>query len=131
MAFCLLCKADVNYSTTMSTGMLTRHVRTKHRSDYQSMLELEMAKKFRGDELGNVKVQSCIDKYVEFNASFVMKLTRWIVQTYQPLNACENQSFRDMCRSSNMKAPYIGVYKVKSLLSKETACFRMKLRKIL
>jgi hypothetical protein len=111
--------------------MLTRHVRTKHRSDYQSILELEMVKKFRGDELGNVKVQSCIDKYVEFNTSFETKLTRWIVQTYQPLNACENQSFRDMCRSLSMKAPYIGVYKVKSLLSKETACLRVKLRTIL
>jgi hypothetical protein len=31
LAYCLLCKADVNSSTTMSTGMLTRHARTKHR----------------------------------------------------------------------------------------------------
>ncbi len=135
LAFCLLCKKDVNYSTTMSTGMLTRHVRTKHRSDYQAMLEADMAKKFRADtasDLGSdVKVQSCIDKFVEFNSSFEAKLTHWIVQTYQPLTACENPFFRDMCQSLNMKAPNIGVYKIKSLLSKETACIRVKLRSIL
>jgi len=75
LAFCLLCQQDVNYSKTMSTGMLTRHVRTKHRCHYKAMLESEITKKFRADAESNVKVQSCIDKYVEFNSSFEAKLT--------------------------------------------------------
>ncbi len=135
LAYCLLCKVDVNYSTTMSTGMLTRHVRTKYRNEYQNMLEEEISKKLRADpasnSVGNVKVQSSIEKYVEFNSTFEAKLTHWIVQTYQPFTACEHPCFREMCRSLNMKAPNIGVYKIKSLLSKETACLRVKLQSIL
>jgi hypothetical protein len=98
LTFCLLCQQDVNYSKPMSTGMLTRHVRTKHQCNYKAMLESEITKKFRADAESHVKVQSCIDKYVEFNSSFEAKLTRWIVQTNQPLSACENPFFREMCR---------------------------------
>ncbi len=72
--------------------MLTRHVRTKHRNEYKNMLEEEISKKLRADpasnSVSNVKVQSSIEKYVEFNSSFEVKLiTHWIVQTYQPLTA--------------------------------------------
>jgi hypothetical protein len=100
------------------------------------MFKVEISKKLRADPVSNsvssVEVQqSSIEKYVEFNSSFEAKLTHWIVQTYQPLTACEHPCFREMCCSLNMKAPNIGMYKIKSLLSKETACLRVKLWSIL
>jgi hypothetical protein len=100
------------------------------------MLEVEISKKLRADpasnSVSNAKVQqSSIEKYVEFNSSFEAKLTHWIVQTYQPLTACDHPCFREICCSVNMKAPIIGMYKIKSFLSKETACLRVKLRSIL
>jgi hypothetical protein len=45
MAYCTICQADVNYTLTMSTGMLTRHTRSKHRREYEAMLEEEAFKK--------------------------------------------------------------------------------------
>jgi hypothetical protein len=131
LAFCLLCQQDVNYSKTMSTGILTRHVRKKHQCNYKAMLESEITKKFRANAESNVKLQWCIDKYAEFNSFFDAKLTRWIVQTYQPLSACENPFFREMCCSLNPKAPIIGAHKIKVLLLQESACVRVKLRSIL
>jgi hypothetical protein len=46
--------------------MLTRHIRSKHRFDYQAMLEEEISKKVRSDsdaasKLDDTKVQSSID----------------------------------------------------------------------
>ncbi len=134
MAFCLLCKKDVNYTFTMSTGMLTRHIRSKHRFEYQAMLEEEISKKSRpntASKSNDVKVQSSIDKFVEVCSGFDKTLTDWVIQTYQPLHACQHPSFRAMCHSLNLKAPIIGLYKMQSLLSTEAACARVKLRSIL
>ncbi len=81
----------------------------------KAMLEVEMSKKLKagaaGNSVSNVKMISSIEKYVEFNSSFEMQLNHWIVETYHPFTACETPSFRELCHSSNMKAPNIGVYK--------------------
>jgi hypothetical protein len=115
--------------------MLTRHVRVKHRALYDEMLEEEMAKRLKtetsSESLGSSKVQSSIESFVAYAPSFERSLMSWIVQTYQPLSACEHPSFREMCRSLNLKAPTVGVYKVQSLLSSECARLKVKLRTIL
>jgi len=35
LAFCKLCNGDINYTISMSIGMLTRHMRVRHMSDYE------------------------------------------------------------------------------------------------
>jgi hypothetical protein len=99
------------------------------------MLEEEISKKFRSDTAGSsdhtTKVQSFIDKFVELQSVFDQRLTDWVIQTYQPLHACQHPSFRAMCSALNLKAPSIGLYQMQSLLSNEVACARIKLRSIL
>jgi hypothetical protein len=115
--------------------MLTRHVRVKHRALYDEMLGEKVAKRIKTEtsskSLGSSKVQSSIESFVEYTHSFDRTIMSWIVQTYQPLTACERPSFREMRQSLNPKSPTIGVYKVKSLLSTECACLKIKLRTIL
>jgi len=43
LAFCKLCNSDINYTISMSTGMLTRHMRVRHRINYEEYLDKEMA----------------------------------------------------------------------------------------
>jgi hypothetical protein len=93
-------------------------------------------KKVRSDsdaasKLDDTKVQSSIDRFVDVMSGFDRKLTQWVIQPYQPLHACQHPSFRAMCRSLNIKAPIIGLYKMQSLLSTEAACARVKLRSML
>jgi hypothetical protein len=45
LAYCLLCKQDVNCTEPKSLRMLTRHARTRHRTLYDGILKEEEAKK--------------------------------------------------------------------------------------
>jgi hypothetical protein len=133
LAFCTLCKQDVNYTAAKSPGMLTRHVRTRHRTVYDAMLEEEEAKKLRavGDDKEKVLVQSSIEKFSDMTSNFEKKLVSWLIQTYQPLQASQHPAFRELCLTLNPKAPMVGLYKLQGLLSKEAACARSKMKSIL
>jgi hypothetical protein len=39
MAYCKICQGYVIYTLTMGTGMLTQHMQSKHRKEYEAMLE--------------------------------------------------------------------------------------------
>jgi hypothetical protein len=65
------------------------------------------------------------------SALHLKKIAHWIIDTYQPLHACEHPAFRKMCPSLSLKAPTIGVSKLQNLLSMETAIMRVKLRSML
>jgi hypothetical protein len=74
LAFCKLCNSDISYTISMSTGMLTRHMRVRHKSDYEEYLDEEMAKKFRNDaDSDNSKVQLSLDSFVKHGPSFEKK----------------------------------------------------------
>jgi hypothetical protein len=78
LAYCLLCKKDINYTFTIITGMLTRHIRSKHRFEYQAMLEEEISKKVHSDAASkpdDTKELSCIDGFVDVTSGFDRKLT--------------------------------------------------------
>jgi hypothetical protein len=49
LAYCTICQADVNYTLTRSTGMLTRHMRSKHRREYDDMLKEALTKNLEGN----------------------------------------------------------------------------------
>lgn len=139
MAYCKICQGDINYTLTMSTGMLTRHMRSKHRKEYEEMLEEAAVKRIEANCNGSSlstqdetdKLQCSIENFVEFSPGFEKKLLAWIIDTYQPLHACEHPTFREMCRSLSLKAPTIGISKLQNLLSMETALMRVKLRSAL
>jgi hypothetical protein len=57
MAYCTICQADVNYTLTMSTIMLTRHMRSKHHKEYDDMLEEMAVKKLEGNFIGSSSSQ--------------------------------------------------------------------------
>jgi hypothetical protein len=83
LAFCKLCNSDINYTISMSTGMLTWHM-----SEYEEYLDKDMAKKLRNDaDSDNSKVQLSLDSFVKHGPSFEKKSFSWIVQIYQPLSA--------------------------------------------
>jgi len=50
--------------------------------------------------------------------------------TYQPINACENPSFWEMCLTMNGKAPVFGRDKVQKLLSEVCATIKVKIQHI-
>jgi hypothetical protein len=46
-AFCTLCQSEVYYTMTMSTGMLTRHLKKFHRDDFNAIVESQTSKKHK------------------------------------------------------------------------------------
>jgi hypothetical protein len=113
--------------------MLTQHMRTRHRTVYDAMLEEEEAKKLRaiGDDKEKVLVQSSIDKFSDMTSKFEKKNCKMVNTTYQPLQASQHPAFRELCLTLNPKAPTVGLNKMQGLLSKEAACARSKMKSIL
>ena len=130
-AYCRLCKADVNYSESKSTGMLNRHLRMKHREIYQQCLLAEDAKKAKGSNIDGQKKQESINRYVLSAPTFEKCCVDWLIATYQPLSMVEEPSFRKLCLSLSCKAPIIGKDKIRHLLSLECAKARSKVNDLL
>jgi hypothetical protein len=116
LAFCTLCESDVNYIYTMSTGMLTRHLRTSHRDEYNLLISQDQVKSLKKYKEDASRVSSgsqmTLTGWVEIAPTFEKTFTKWVVATYQPTSACEQPTFRAMCKSLNQKAPVIGREKV-------------------
>ena len=127
--FCTLCSKQVNYTDTMSTGMLLRHLRKCHRKEYDSVLELDVEKKKKIQKTS--ESQAKISGFVAYFPSFEKAYTHWVIQTYQPLSSCENPAFRTMCQSLNIKTPFIGRERLRILLAKEATEIRIELKKAL
>jgi hypothetical protein len=78
IAYCTICQVNVNYTLTMSTGMLTRHMRSKHWREYEAMLEEEAFKKIDANYNSSCvstqdltdKLQCSIENFVEFSPMF-------------------------------------------------------------
>ena len=124
-AYCRLCKSDVNYSESKSTGMLNRHLRMKHREVYEQCMIAEDAKKAKVSSVGQKKQES-INRYVQSAPSFEKCCVDWLIATYQPLSMVEEPTFRKLCFSLNCKAPIIGKDKIRHILSLECAKARSK-----
>jgi len=122
-AYCSLCKSEVYYTDTMSTGMLTRHLRKHHREEYDNLLASEVKKK-REKEKAGVAEQPNITTFVKYSPSYDNCLLDFMVQTYQPIGICEHPTYRALCQSLNVKAPIHGREKVQRLITKEVIDIR-------
>jgi hypothetical protein len=85
-AYCSLCKSEVYYTDTMSTGMLTRHLRKHHREEYDNLLASEVKNK-REKEKASVAEQLNIMTFVKYSPSYliIVSLTLWC----KPINLLE------------------------------------------
>jgi len=89
LAYCILCHEDINYTKSKSTGMPTRHMRRKHRKDYELMIEEEVKKENDFEQLklgrpsistnihGCGKTQSSMQSFIKVPPSFENKLLDW------------------------------------------------------
>jgi len=134
--FCTLCARNVNYGESRSTGMLERHVQRRHLKVYSD----ETAKAVRkildaqADSTtftsASTMTQSSLSGFVVPCPSFEESLLKWMIKTYQPLCAVEDEEFRDMCRSISKKCPILGVDKLTRLLKIEFHAVKAKLMAI-
>jgi hypothetical protein len=78
LAYCTISQADVNYTLTRSTGMLTRHMGSKHWREYDDMLEESLAKHCEVNSCNSSssspeetdKLQSSIEAFVQYSPTF-------------------------------------------------------------
>ena len=131
LAVCMICDADVYYSDSMSTTMLQRHLRGKHRSVFDTLVEEDVKKKLKTEADSIAVQQTSLKSFVTVCPSFEKAYLKWLIDTYQPIKSCEYESFREMCYSLNGKAPTFGREKVRLLLTREAASVRIKLKEIL
>lgn len=120
--YCSLCKSEVYYTDTMSTGMLTRHLRQYHKVEYNNVLASEVSKKAR-TEAGKEE-QPKISTFVTYTPSYEKCFLDFVVETYQPISICEHRTYRALCQSLNIKAPIYGREKAYRLISKEVIDIR-------
>jgi hypothetical protein len=81
---------QVNYTDTMSTGMLFRHLQKCHRTEYDLVLKQDVEKK---NIQKTSECQAKISGFVAYFPSFEKACTHWVIQTYEPLSSCENPAF--------------------------------------
>ena len=78
--YCLLCREDVFYSRTHSTGMLERHIKRKHPGFFKEALKSGV-KKVPKLDISQVSMEG----FVVPCPTFEQCLLSWAVETYQPL----------------------------------------------
>ena len=111
--------------------MLQRHLRGKHRSVFDALIEDKVKKKLKTESDSVVLQQTSVKSFVTICPSFEKAYLNWLIDTYQPISSCVYDSFRQMCRSLNGKAPVFGREKIHLLLTREAASVRLKIKEIL
>jgi hypothetical protein len=69
-------------------------------------------------------------KFLVGAPSFEGALLTWIIDTYQPISACEHPSFRALVQSLNPKAQVVGCEKLKAMIAKQYALVKLKFKSI-
>jgi len=105
--FCTLCSKQVNYTDTMSTGILLRHLQKCHKQEYGSVVEKDLERKAKDKSTSGS--QSKISGFIAYFPSFEKAYTNWVIQTYQPLSSCENPAFVPCAKVWTWRLPLLGV----------------------
>lgn len=112
--------------------MLERHIRRHHPKVHTDILvqrandkqQLDIAKE-------KVSSQGKMTSFVIGTPDFEQCFLDWMIQSYQPLSACESESFRAMCKSLNKKSPVIARERVGRLLQTKFHEVQTKMKHIL
>lgn len=129
---CRLCNLKVNYSAAKSTGALSRHLKKAHKSVWEKRL-CEKTELSLSSSVATISssTTSSIRPFINNFPDFEKCVTRWMIETYQPLRCVEDKYFRAMCQSLNFKAPILTRDKLKTLISEQYHCAKLKLKNIL
>jgi hypothetical protein len=106
LAYCKICKEDINYTLTISsTSMLTRHSR-KYQAENEEMLEPDALSKVQASSMcsaisssldGSKKMQSSIESYVKFGLVFEKSLIGLFKLTNLYLCMCVSIPLSEKC----------------------------------
>ena len=114
VATCKYCDKSIQLDKTQSTGHLSRHLNSAHRSLIEK--QSEDVKKSNPSLLSfNFTSTSRTAISNDFPSNYV----RWIASKYLPLNACEDLDFRRMCLGLNPNHQPIGREKVNAKILDE------------
>jgi hypothetical protein len=127
--FCLLCEKNVFYTASRTTGMLERHFKRHHSRFFQEALN-SGAKKVPKLSKDVPMAQASVKGFMVSCPNFKKCLISWAIDTYQPLLCCEEQSFRSLCLSLNMKSPILSRDKLGTLVQCEYLSVQEKMHKI-
>ena len=132
-ALCILCNRLVWYTLSFSTNILARHIQAYHAAVNIEHLTAKASKTIakekenKGSTYNAIPLASgvlgsttsSITSWLVDCPSFEKCLVRFMVTTYQSYRICEEPTFRDLCRSSNKKAPILSQEKLTSLVKDE------------
>ncbi len=106
-AYCGLCNKDVFYGLSHATSNLEKHMSRHHKEDYKDIM-CERANKRKCSTSNNAsQAQAKLTKYVTCCPEYEERLIKWIIQTYQPFRAVEDDTFHHLLSSLNKKAPVV------------------------
>ena len=94
---CTVCFKSIKYEK--STSKLQNHLFHSHRELYDSNI--------RKQSQSSGGSQRSVENHVMYGGDFMNNYLKWVINTYKPFDTCNEQYFRDMCRSLNPKAKYI------------------------
>jgi hypothetical protein len=81
----------VRYGKSKSSSAFTSTFQAKHREIFDENLQVEAERKR--------KTAGSLEAFLVYGGNFMKEYIRWIVETYQPISACDNIYFRTICES--------------------------------
>jgi hypothetical protein len=116
-AYCGLCNKDVFYGLSHATGNLEKHMSRHHKEDYKEIMCERANKRQCTASIHSSQAQTKLTNYVTKCPEYEESLTKWMIQTYQPLKTVEDETFHDMLFSLNKTAPVVSFGKIRTLMS--------------
>ena len=123
---------DVRYGKTHSTSK--KHIQRKHKMEYDTIMAERANKRLKIDGISfntTSYKQKMLNNYVDRSNDYQECLAKLMINSYQPLFAVENDSFRNMFKALNSKAPVIGEDKIQNLISNKYYDTMLVITKIL
>jgi hypothetical protein len=104
-----MCKKDIvlcKPGESVSTSKLTQHILYRHRNESREVMFTEAKEKLSEqlkieDDQNPNKLQSFGFTSKGVAPNFPSKFAYWCINTFQPLETCENEDFRQLCFSLN------------------------------
>jgi hypothetical protein len=138
--FCLLCRQDIKYGQSHSTGILEHHIKVLHPKTYSNRCAEKAAQRLAAEPdvspcinaststaTTALSSKSPIGLFLTPWPSFESTLLSWMIKTYQPLSVTECSEFRNMCESLNKRCPILGHDKIGRMVSHEYHTIQQKL----
>jgi hypothetical protein len=137
LCHCLICTRNISYGKSKSSSKLIKHLERHHseqHSEYLNCDAVEVNKDYDQNsksENNKRKVQATMHTFVESGVNFPEAYVRWMCETYQPIDTCENEYFRKMIATCNAKIKPLACDRVHTILKQKIAVCRASLKEYL